>query len=246
VLSKIVIGRSCRVIAISNSVKNFIVNSNEIRARDHHKIAVVYYGLSIETETIGTSSPIGSDLKETKKKSMRVCSIARVTSQKDYPTLLKALNLLKYKYQIDVTLDVIGIGRLREDMEKYAIQLYIGENVRWLGRIEKPESKLAGYDAFVLSTNYEGFGLVLLEAMNAGVPVLASNVPAVIEVLGEKSNSLFKVGDYEECAGKLFELHNNLNFRRRLLLENMDRLKRFPISKTNDLTCDLYKKCNNM
>jgi glycosyltransferase involved in cell wall biosynthesis len=80
--------------------------------------------------------------------------------------------------------------------------------------------QLMRLDIFVLSSLYEGFGLVLLECMDAGVPILASNISAIPEVLGENFPGHAQPGNAHEFYKKLIELSNPLVRQRVLNLQN--------------------------
>ncbi len=62
--------------------------------------------------------------------------------------------------------------------------------VKWVGKVDNVDNYLQLFDTFVLTSIYEGFGLVLLEAANAGLPIVASNISAIPEVLGRSHKYL--------------------------------------------------------
>jgi glycosyltransferase involved in cell wall biosynthesis len=76
-------------------------------------------------------------------------------------------------------------------------------------------------DVFVLSSLYEGFGLVLLEAMDAGVPVIASNNSAIPEVLGNDFPGLARTGDVQDFLEKMSQFVNIENRKHVLQVQNV-------------------------
>jgi glycosyltransferase involved in cell wall biosynthesis len=118
------------------------------------------------------------------------------------------------------TLQIIGDGPLRRKLEELTINLNLTTDVTFIGRTTNVQQYLSDWDIFVLTSKYEGFGLVLLEAMSLNVPIVASNNSAIPEVLGEDFPGLCKSGEASEFARKIIELtHPNQrdNF---LLLQN--------------------------
>ena len=92
-------------------------------------------------------------------------------------------------------------------MKLLTTQLKLDKNVLWLGKKSKIQDYLNIMDMFVLSSIYEGFGLVLLEALSVGVPIVASNISAIPEVLGNDYPYLARVGDYSDFADKMMEIY---------------------------------------
>lgn len=80
---------------------------------------------------------------------------------------------------------VIGDGSERSRLEALAAQLGLGTRVRFAGGIEGGARLLPAFDAFVLSSRSEGTPIVLFEAMAAGVPVVASSVGGIPDVVGD-------------------------------------------------------------
>ncbi len=120
----------------------------------------------------------------------RLVMVARFEPQKDHATLLHALGgLLEQPWE----LDLIGEGPLRGRMEQLVRTLGLGTRVRFLGQRTDVDACLAEAQISVLTTNWEGFPLTVLEAMRAGLPVVATAVGGVAEAL-EDGDSGYLIG----------------------------------------------------
>ena len=108
----------------------------------------------------------------------RLIMVARFGAQKDHPTLLHALaGLQDHPWE----LDLVGEGPLMGDMESLAARLGLAGRVRFLGQRMDVDQLLAQAQVSLLITNWEGFPLSILEAMRAGLPVVASSVGGIGE-----------------------------------------------------------------
>jgi len=121
---------------------------------------------------------------------------------------------------------IVGGGSLKEELEELAKKLEIKENIIWFGRTDDVMSVMKQMDLFVLASNYEGFGLVLLEAIQAGIPVIAANNSAIPEVLGVNSEGLFHTGDATGLCNKMEEFKSEPK-RSQLIEEQYARLSSF-------------------
>ncbi|MGP9833503.1 glycosyltransferase [Marinobacter sp. NSM] len=112
-------------------------------------------------------------------------AVGRLHPQKDYPNLLRAFCLLPRKHgDRELRLDIVGEGPERNKLEALARELKIESRVHFLGiRSDVPEL-LNRADLFVLSSAWEGFGLVVAEAMACEKRVVATDCGGVAEVLG--------------------------------------------------------------
>ena len=120
----------------------------------------------------------------------RLVMVARFEPQKDHATLLHALGgLVGQPWE----LDLIGEGPLRGRMEQLVRTLGLGTRVRFLGQRADVDACLAESQISVLTTNWEGFPLTVLEAMRAGLPVVATAVGGVAEAL-EDGDSGYLIG----------------------------------------------------
>jgi glycosyltransferase involved in cell wall biosynthesis len=223
-ISRFVCARAGQVIAISNAVKNFIVESNEVS--NDCIVDVVLYGY----ETNSLLSSVG--LLELNSKinkstsSFKIGSIGRLVDQKDYPTLLNAFKEL-LKYHTESELYIVGNGDRKKALEVLARKLNIYEKVFFLGRTQYITEFLSLIDLFVLPSKYEGFGLVLLEAMSAKKPLLASNNSSIPEVVGLEFPGLFKTGSVQELLEKMKLVINDENFVMKLIDKYSEQLEKF-------------------
>lgn len=215
-LSRFVSFRAGTVIAISDAVKEYLSQRGEIGPRA--KVVVVHYGFSSEI------------LKRPSRESGLIFgTISRLTEQKDLPTMLQAFAKFSAS-RANSKLYIVGDGHLRANLEKLSYELEIQGKVFWLGRTSDIDAFLDSLDVFLLTSLYEGFGMVLLEAISRSVPIIASNNDAVTEVLGKDSPSLFSIGEVGELAEKMRQIQD-LGFRENLLALNLMRIEKFSIPK---------------
>jgi len=108
----------------------------------------------------------------------------RLTPQKDYPTLLRA-HAAARAGGLAQDLVVLGDGPDLDALRSLAASLDLAPHVRFLGHRDNPFPYVAGADFLALSSIFEGFGLVLIEAMALGVPCVATDCPSgPAEILG--------------------------------------------------------------
>lgn len=115
-------------------------------------------------------------------------SVGSILNRRCLPELLRATALLARRHE-RLVLDVVGENRTqpRLDLSRVPEQLGVGENVRLSGFVGEPElaARYAAADAAVYLSEYEGFGMPVLESMAHGVPVVTSNRPATAEIFAD-------------------------------------------------------------
>jgi len=116
----------------------------------------------------------------------RVGFIGRLDPIKRVENLVSAVSMLG----ADVYLDIFGDGPCRTDIQRTIDQSNLGERIKLHGAVPGAAQALAGMDVLVLPSDAEGFGLVLIEAMAAGVPVIGTNVPGIRDVINDGVNGL--------------------------------------------------------
>ncbi|MBD1847790.1 glycosyltransferase [Cyanobacteria bacterium FACHB-63] len=105
-----------------------------------------------------------------------VLSVARLAKQKNFSLLLRAFAEVRKRF--DARLIIIGEGPEREKLEQLVNKLGLGQDVSLPGASENPWSSMARADVFVLPSEEEAFGLVLVEAMVCSLPVIATDAIA--------------------------------------------------------------------
>lgn len=135
-----------------------------------------------------------------------VC-IAHLIPAKGIQYLIEAISLLKLQGR-SFTLDIIGEGEYRPHLQKMIDQSGLQGSVTLKGRYtpEQLERELPSYDALVLPSLRESFGIVLLEAMACGLPVLATRCGGPEKIVASETGLLVEPGSSEELAKGLKEL----------------------------------------
>ncbi len=215
--------KAAGVIAISQAVSRFLLDNNEIISKN--KIRVIKYGFDPRSRLDVFNPPIFSLPNSKMSENIRIGTIGRLVPQKDYPTLLKAFSEL-LKIDSRPHLYIIGEGYLESELKQLCIDLKIDEKVFFLGKTENVLGFLDSIDIFLLASKYEGFGLVLLEAMSREKPVIAANNSAIPEVLGDSYSGLFQTSNQVELTQKLISCLD-LEKRNQLSMELIYRLEQF-------------------
>ncbi len=129
--------------------------------------------------------------------------VGRLNEQKNHALLLDAFADPRLA---SAALLVVGDGELRGDLVSQAARLGLSERVRFLGIRKDVPRLLAAADAFVLSSDWEGNPLVVMEAMAAARPVIATAVGCVPELVDETTGRLVPRGDRAALADALVDL----------------------------------------
>jgi glycosyltransferase involved in cell wall biosynthesis len=153
-------------------------------------------------------------------------TLARLSPEKDLITVIKGVEILaKQMPNQKIQLHIYGEGDLRREFEQYIYEKDLGESIFLLGKTQEPLKTISGFDLFVLASRYEGFGLVLLEALSLEIPVISSDIPTAEEVLG-KTGVYFRVGEPTDLALKMSSiLHGNTPSQ----VEQRERARKFDI-----------------
>ena len=221
VLSRFAI-RNCKtVIAISDSVKEYLIFSEEVK--DSGKIRVVKYGFNVQKYRDKTKT------MQIQKKSVKTLmgTLARLSPEKDLTTLI--LGYSKYLEKCTEStskLEIFGEGPERDKLSLLINQLGLRDTISLPGKTQNPAIAMESFDLFILTSLYEGFGMVLLEAMALGKPIICSRIPAAVEVLGDTGAAVyFQPGSPEDLTAKLLSFRE-MN-KTKYFLEQETRLEMF-------------------
>jgi glycosyltransferase involved in cell wall biosynthesis len=152
--------------------------------------------------------------------------VARLCPEKDIGTLLRAL-AIAVKQQPDFHLEIAGTGPTRAELLRLSQELHLGSNVRFLGEVRDIAGLLAGASMFVLSSLTEGISLTLLEAMSAGLPVVATRVGGNPEIVVDgATGNLVPPADPEALACAMLALRRAPVAGRNMGLAGRERVER--------------------
>jgi glycosyltransferase involved in cell wall biosynthesis len=118
-----------------------------------------------------------------------VLAVGRLIDAKDYPTLLRAAGLLRDQGRRFV-LKIVGDGPLREALVRESVAAKLDSHVEWLGSRRDVNVLMPACDVFVLSSIREGQPMVLLEAMAAARPIVATRVGGIPETVRDGAEAL--------------------------------------------------------
>lgn len=163
-------------IAISEALRQFCI---DVEGAASGKIHCVHYGLDIPTAAQSHNLRAMLNLPG---ESLLFGTMSRLIEQKGLRYVLEAFAQVVPDYS-HVYLLITGDGALRGELEAQADALGLGGRVRFLGWREDAGQVMAGLDVFVMPSLWEGFGLVLLEAMACRLPVIATRVSAIPEIV---------------------------------------------------------------
>ena len=131
-----------------------------------------------------------------------IVAMGRMVPLKRFQDLIQAFSLIAPDYP-DAELLLIGDGPERNKLEGLAAAAGISNRVRFLGMLEKPTAAFAGCGVFIFASETEGFGMAIVEALAAGIPVIASDCPyGPREILSPATDpmNLLKQGSAIELA----------------------------------------------
>lgn len=190
-----------RLVAISEAVRRFLISAGHPAG----KIETIHYGLDRVPDAPSEIAPAEAGVPDG---APLVLAVGRLTAQKDHATLLRAFAQARREHG-GAVLAILGIGPLEQETRALAAELGLDGAVLLPGRLEIRDW-LARASVFAHSSRWEGFGIVLLEAMLAGLPVAATRVSAVPEVVAEgETGLLVDPGDWRALGRALAELLAN-------------------------------------
>jgi glycosyltransferase involved in cell wall biosynthesis len=217
--------------SVLNSADRHTAISTDVaqRARELHgfqrPIDVIPLGINPPSFTPCSRDALG--LEPHKK---YVVSVGRLVRRKNYPALIHAVKALDRK---DVELLIVGDGPEREHLKGLATSLGVGEQVQFRGFVTE-EAKfqlLSNSDLFALPSLHEGFGLVYLEAMSCGLPVIASTKGGQNDFLVDgETGFLIDPDDVDGLKAAIEKLLNEPS--RAIASTNKERVKEHSVART--------------
>jgi glycosyltransferase involved in cell wall biosynthesis len=229
-------------IAISNSIARFAV---EVEGAPAHKIHTIYYGLSFNPDPAERAAA-----RQTVRRELGIDSddlvvgiVCRLVRQKGVEYGLRAFSHIVQDFP-SARLLIAGDGPLRRSLEALVISLNLQRNVQFLGWRDDVPRLMAAFDVLLVPSLWEGFGLVILEAMAQRVPTIGSAVSAIPEIIIDGENGLLVPPcDVDKLDAALRLLLGDHALRQHMGLMAEDRLEsNFGESRMVDQTAALYDR----
>jgi len=198
--SRLCLLRINNIISISKSVERFLVENKELRKNSN--LRIIFYGFD---ENIEVKTPPKS-LQDSRLLT-RFVMVARLAPQKNIHTAIRAFARY-HNTNPNGILEIYGVGNQFIELVELVQDLQISNSVFFRGRSNEISRVLESSQCLILSSRYEGFGLILLEAMQAGLPLLCARNSAIIEVLGLEHPGFFETFNEAELAIKMLDLNN--------------------------------------
>lgn len=176
-------------------------NLNSYLISTKNKSNIVENGIDLNNYYEAKPLPLDLIDKRLKSSDKIILMVAGMREQKDQETFIRASKYLPDKYK----LVLVGSGEREAEVHEYAKDY---DNIFFLGeRYDIAELMKSSY-CFVLSSHWEGFGLVVIEAAASGLPVIASNVDGLNSVVQSIGGNLFEPKNSKDLANKILELES--------------------------------------
>jgi glycosyltransferase involved in cell wall biosynthesis len=225
--------RAARIVAITKALARFQVERVGLPAE---KVEVIHYGLDEPPAAWGANLP--DDLPGTARVLLAVC---RLEPQKGLDVAVRALPDIRTRHP-DAVLVVLGEGPQREQLERLARELDVP--VFLPGRVPDVTEWLGRADLLVHPARWEGFGLALLEAMLASLPVVATRISSIPEIVVDGETGLLVPA--EDAAALAAAVSRVLHDPGELGAHGLRRARtEFSVARMADRTLDVYRRATS-
>jgi glycosyltransferase involved in cell wall biosynthesis len=174
-----------------------------------------------------------------------IVAVGRLVRRKDYPSLLRAIASIGRE---DVSLLILGDGPEADNLRSLSSQLGIADRVELRGFVPEEEKFqiLANADLFALASLHEGFGVVYLEAMYCGLPIIAASKGGQVDFLDDSATGrLVPAGDVDALSRAISELLGDPHAARAIGAANRQRFREFLITEVSAQYEALYERITN-
>jgi glycosyltransferase involved in cell wall biosynthesis len=227
--------RACRIITISRAVRDQLVRDG----LEPSQLVVVHSAVDPSAAAEGTDLRTHLGLSQTGQLAL---TLGALTQEKDHLTLVRAAARLVQDLP-GLHWAIVGEGPLRGRLRQEIARLGVEDRVHLVGHLDDPHRALQGADVFVLSSTSEGLGSAVLAAMARGVPVVATRVGGVPDVLGSGAGVLVEPGNPAELATTVHRVLGDQELRRRLTVTAREELGKFSAGAMAEQVLSVYRSC---
>ncbi|MDB4655564.1 glycosyltransferase family 4 protein [Flavobacteriales bacterium] len=219
-------------LCISEFMKDFVVE--HLDANPKH--------CSIISNAVDTELFSPKERPPNENKTLHLIAVGKLNYNKNQQFLVKVVAELE-KQSIDADLTLLGSGSEEPKLKELAQSLGVGQQIIYPGTVDNPEEYLNKADVLVHASHYEAFGLVLLEAMACGKPVVCFNDGGPAEVAVNEFNGLVvERGDVSVFADAVARLANDKELYLKLSNQALEFSKHYGLQQYADKVFSLYEK----
>lgn len=169
-----------------------------------------------------------------------IVAAGRLAAVKNYSLLIDAVAELTPRIPVDAW--ILGAGDERDRLARRAAGKGLKDAVRFLGFQANPWRFIARANAFVLTSTYEGFGNVLIEAMACGVPVVATRSPGTTEIIDDGTNGLLVDHDAGSVAHAIERLIRDIGLRQRLVAQARVSVEQYAVPRVAERYDQMFQE----
>ncbi len=232
-------------------IDHFIANSNHTRNilikkcfLPPERISIVFNGIDFDVFKTNKNKATMRNELSINPGAFVIGSIGRLSKEKGFELFIEVANKL-VKYNDNYKFIIVGDGDQRSMLMKKAKDLNLTQHIIFTGsRTDIPEL-LSVFDIFLMTSKWEAFGIVLLEAMCMGVPIITFRVDGISEVVNERTAIMIEPWDIAQMTEKIILLHKDKEQRNILINNGLIRVRDFDINRISHRINDLYASLMN-
>lgn len=195
-----------RVIAVSHEMQRVLTDRYGF---NEEQVAVIHNGIKIPQSAQSTNQPINRSTNHF----FHIGTVGRLTPVKDYSFFLDIAAEIR-KRREDVRFHILGEGPLKDELQKKRFELNLDDCVVFHKPVTDPFPFYRSLDLYLNTSSHEGFPITILEAMVCGLPVIASNVGGIPEVIvHNECGILFNLKDPADMASICLQLLDDVDTR---------------------------------
>ena len=218
-----------KLVAVSYNQRKIIVNV--FGQLYSSKIKVIHNGVDLSS-----FNKLG--IKKQNNKTISIISIGNLVKSKGFKLLIKSISKLNSKTKI-YNLTIVGEGKERESLEQLINELKLNSHVELLGSVNNDllPRELSKHDIFVLATKRETFGIVFLEAMACGLPIVAPRIDPLTEFISDESCIFFNKYDTISLANAISRA-SHYNWDTKKIIKNAEKYSIKKVAKSIEILYD--------
>jgi glycosyltransferase involved in cell wall biosynthesis len=233
--------RITRGIAISEAVRQFMI---KVEGAPPTKAVTIHYGLDLKKHAVGVGArQIFRHELGLPEQTPVFGSVCRLIEQKGLSDSLRAFWQISRQVP-EAQYVLVGDGPLRAELEREVDAYHLRHRVHFLGWRKDAQAMISAFDALVMPSKWEGFGLVALEAMAVRTPVIATMVSALPEiVIDGETGFLVQSGDVEGLSQAMMDICQYPQESRQMGVAGRERLEtHFSAASMIQKTAELYQE----